>query len=502
MANKSKYNGLFFPDGGNGSGHLWFSGSRSSAGLRLAGEFHHLTTNQSDIYGTLVNGVHASLHQCVPLSTSFHGGQTRSVELKIFPHYIVTGYKYLRPSDAIIAELSYSFSGGALLCAYGKTFDIIHPEADELKALIAADDRRIAEYFPDEELKPEPRRAPIGENPLIAFFNGTYEIAQASIPNATVTISNAVGCRSPTANGAGLANTIVHSIKFKAGVTLSEAMAALRNLHKFYELLLGYRQKYKTIELSLTDTDEVVRSPMRVHWSKGNSRTVAKKTAVHPADIPVLATLDRKMFEGMLSGWMESMPEMAPSRLRLLDGMMSNLYSYDRIIGAANVFDLLPSGRTPKQEDISEELSAKLVAARSSFRESPPTAVRDSVLSALGRAGKPTLRSKILSRAAVVNGAFGDRFKNIELACHQAVLCRNHYVHGSDAGFNYEDDFQSFAFITDTLEFVFSASDLIDCGWDVTNYCKDGGTASHPFHRYMVGYEVNMLALTASLAAA
>lgn len=502
MRIKSKYNGLFFPEGSEGSGHLRFSSTRSN--LKLVGEFYHfLKESYFEVYGTLANGAHVSLHQCISVgSTSFHSNKDRSVELEIFPHYIVIGHGYLAPSEAKIISLSYSFSGGSLICSYGKSFDIIYPKPNDLKSLVDAEHERLAEVLSSDESKPEPRETPIGEHPIVAFFDGNHEIAKASIPSATVTISNGVTYRSPSAKGAGFTNRIVHSVEFHEGVTLGGAMDVLRNLHKFYELLLGYRQKYKKIELVFDGADETANAPMKLHWSRCNAGIEKRKRDVHPVDIPALATLDRKMFETMLSNWMRSMPEMAPSRLRLLNGMFSKVYSYDRIIGAANVFDLLPSDRTPKEEEISEELKAKIAAAHADFRSLPQTSIRDSVLSILGRTGKPSLRSKIIYRAEIVNKAFGNQFRDIEMACRQAVLCRNHYVHGSDAGFNYEDDFQSFVFLTDTLEFVFAASDLIECGWDVANYCKHGGTASHPFHRYMLNYEVNMDALKKSLKTA
>jgi len=389
-----------------------------------------------------------------------------------------------------------------LICAYRKSFDVIHPGANDLKALIDTEHKKLIELFSSEEWKPEPREEPIGEHPVVAFFDGNHEIAKATIPGATVTISNWPSYRAPTAKGAGFTNRIVHVIEFDKGVTLGESIFLLRNLHKFYELLLGNRQSYKKIELVLEGADETTFAPMRLHWSRCNAGVEKSKRDVHPVDIPALATVDRKTFETMLSSWMESMPEMAPSRLRLLNGMFSKVYSYDRIIGAANVFDLLPSNRTPKEEELSEETKAKIAASQADFRSLPITAARDSVLSILGRAGKPNLRNKIACRAEIVNRAFDNQFIDIEMVCHQAVLCRNHYVHGSKAGFNYEDNFQIVAFLTDTLEFVFAASDLIECGWDVAAYCNRVGTASHPFHRYMLNYELNINTLKTSVEAA
>ena len=70
----------------------------------------------------------------------------------------------------------------------------------------------------------------------------------------------------------------------------------------------------------------------------------------------------------------------------------------------------------------------------------------------------------------------------------QAVNCRNHYVHGSEPKFDYINNFDAVILFTDTLEFVFAASDLIDSGWDVKTWCQSGTIMSHPFSQYRVTY--------------
>jgi hypothetical protein len=53
----------------------------------------------------------------------------------------------------------------------------------------------------------------------------------------------------------------------------------------------------------------------------------------------------------------------------------------------------------------------------------------------------------------------------MHIPINQAVPCRNHFVHGGDAGFDYAKEFNSFAFLTETLEFVFAISDILELGW-------------------------------------
>ena len=56
-----------------------------------------------------------------------------------------------------------------------------------------------------------------------------------------------------------------------------------------------------------------------------------------------------------------------------------------------------------------------------------------------------------------------------------AIDCRNHYVHGNPAKLDYESVLD---FLTNTLEFVYGVSELIECGWDSQHLAK--ATALRP----------------------
>jgi hypothetical protein len=54
--------------------------------------------------------------------------------------------------------------------------------------------------------------------------------------------------------------------------------------------------------------------------------------------------------------------------------------------------------------------------------------------------------------------------------------------------FRLQQNFDAVVFFTDTLEFVFATSDLIEAGWDVKAWSKTDMTMSHTFGRYLVTY--------------
>lgn len=113
-------------------------------------------------------------------------------------------------------------------------------------------------------------------------------------------------------------------------------------------------------------------------------------------------------------------------------------------------------------------------------------------MNALGRVGKATLKHKTRHRGQIVSNAFGGRPSELLLVLGSAVDCRNHYVHGTSSKLEYSKNFDLVIFFTNTLEFVFGASELIEAGWDIRKFAERGTTMTHPYGSYLVGYKRNL----------
>nr|VFK30821.1 MAG: hypothetical protein BECKMB1821G_GA0114241_10711 [Candidatus Kentron sp. MB]VFK34393.1 MAG: hypothetical protein BECKMB1821I_GA0114274_107014 [Candidatus Kentron sp. MB]VFK76494.1 MAG: hypothetical protein BECKMB1821H_GA0114242_105914 [Candidatus Kentron sp. MB] len=54
-------------------------------------------------------------------------------------------------------------------------------------------------------------------------------------------------------------------------------------------------------------------------------------------------------------------------------------------------------------------------------------------------------------------------------------------------------NFSSFSFgISDTLEFVFAASDLIEAGWDAARWNRDSHGTGHTFAQFRSIYDIRL----------
>jgi hypothetical protein len=106
---------------------------------------------------------------------------------------------------------------------------------------------------------------------------------------------------------------------------------------------------------------------------------------------------------------------------------------------------------------------------------------------ALSRIGTQTLMKKVLFRATVLRGHI--HLEYLDKVLRQAILCRNYFVHGSDdKRFNYDVVKNYTPFLTETLEFVFAAAELIECGWGAREWRSRPHTGYHWFSRFVSDY--------------
>jgi hypothetical protein len=218
--------------------------------------------------------------------------------------------------------------------------------------------------------------------------------------------------------------------------------------------------------------------------------------------LPIQATDKPDEFSHILKSWVERHEDWKNARGRFsISFDHQNSYNDDRLISAANMFDILPVSAYPQADTLSSDLEEARCNARKMFNKLPVSPERDSVLNALGRIGKPSLKRKIRYRAKLITDLVGEHFPEIELVLDQAVDCRNYYVHGTETKIDYSRNAGQLIFLTDTLEFVFVVSDLVEAGWNITAWTKNyPSCSSHSFGIYFYSYRERLEELKKLLA--
>lgn len=507
MRSENTYNGVFSPIDSAGSGHLVIAGAESALTLVTQEGWPRLDSEYIDVHGFLTDGRKASALQCIRQQATQHRwDENARYESNYFPHYVVLGETFISSSDSIINAVHYHFENADCLVTGDGTFMDLYPTPDEVRAILKSDHLRsleVAEKHGWEKRRFDPE---IGEHPHLLYYSGVWEIASARADIGTVSLHNAPSYRSAHSKGISIANQIGITFEFTCAKTLDEATRAVWQLHSLFELVLGRRQRLFQIELETTHaTKETPDAPAwprhEMHWSYCNENVRGETRPTHVLDVMLRPDARKEEFAAVVSNWLNTAPVMGEARSRFASGFYDD-FQINRIVGAANMFDLLPNDRAPKTKEVDPQTREAVEKSRALFKSLPESAARQSLLDALGRVGAATLRDKVLHRAGIVQRGSGGAFKGIEIPCNQAVLCRNHFVHRRQAAFDYAENFNAFAFLTSTLEFVFAISDLIELGWGFEKWREHGFTMRTELSAYVINYNNNLAELKALLTKA
>ena len=198
-------------------------------------------------------------------------------------------------------------------------------------------------------------------------------------------------------------------------------------------------------------------------------------------------------FGNLLRAWLKRDEKWLIARERFSEGWaQQQKYDGSRIVGAANMFDLLPDEGLPKDTQLPDDLASAVSESKNRFRQLPQSLKRDEVLGSLGRIKQQSLKQKIRYRSSFLTNVIGNHIPEINIVTDAAVDLRNLYVHGGKSDQKIKKLRKHQIFLTDTLEFVFCASDLVNLGWDIEAWCQKLKVAGHPFCYYLRSYKTNL----------
>lgn len=457
-------------------GELCLKGATTTLDLYSSSPFDSHASE--DIFGIFYDRSQVSLINCVTMSS---GSATRGGEnyhfSSIFPHFVIFGAQGISSSCRIIRELSFTVDDAATL------FYDFHAFGSVTNA------KSHVEHIFETEAKQLEAKIEIGEYPLLFYFTGKYEIFSIDTVLGKISATHHPSWKSPGSEGIYVNNTIKINVSFYSEKSVDEAIRSVLDILMFLEVIAGRPQNISDLTFFPVNTQNYL-NPLDVYWCMPPQREDDNESRKpNSFDLPLRAASNSGEFSNVLKRWMERHDKWRDSRCRFSTAFAyQDSYNIDRIVGAANMFDILPSCAYPESVILSSDLAEAQNNARKAFRALPHSPERDSVLGALGRIGKATLKRKVRSRAKLITDVVGDRFPDIELVVDQAIDCRNYYVHGSDAKIDYSMHSAQVHFFTDTLEFIFAASDLVESGWDIAAWITQNSTLSHPFAQYCFNY--------------
>jgi hypothetical protein len=471
-------------------GDLILKGPKTTLDLYDKDFFSTHNVQDGCILGVLHDRTKVSLIDCITMQRPGSGsrGDERYHFSSIFPHFVIFGDEHVTPTDKKITTVSFHVEDAATLFydfdAFGKVIDASPYMADIVEA------RR--KYG---------REVTVGEHPMLFYFTGKCEIFKAETVFGTVTAQHRPSCAMPGPRGITVDNKIHVNIAFKQGMVVKETMSTVHILLGFLAVIAGRPQTVLSLAFGIQGPDDKM-NRLDVYWSMSRPRDDHDNgQGPHPGDLPIQAARTPEYFADVLTSWLGRDHEWRSARARFSTAFgLQHTFTIDRLVGAANMFDILPASAVPVDAPMTKELEDAKTQSRALFKALPSSPERDSVLNALGRVGKATLKHKVRARVKLILERIPSRFAELELVLAEAIDCRNYFVHGSKAKLDYVAQFDQVIFFTEALEFTFAASDLVECGWNIEEWAKQSSTLSHPFDRFRFDYEGRVKDLKRALA--
>ena len=355
------------------------------------------------IKGKIVDGKKATLINCVVSSSaSFGYDEEQFSETKIFPNYIVFGNQWIDPNTEEITEIEYYPKDIDCLAAGSRDFGSFHPDVNDFQNLI---EKKEAQQNKRAEEKgwnlPERPELKIGTFPCVLYYADNFHIVKVVTDECEIEVSNYTTSGPGSARGVKIDNQIKLKISLKSPMAFDAMINFLIRIHSFFELCIGKRQEYGPIKLNTKSSDSAY-PDLELHWSHANERTTNSKRITYPADVLTNFVGKKEEFSILLRNWLKSSKDMAPARNRFGSSFYAESYGPDRVIGAANMFDLLPFEKAPVTRELDPRTQELVKECKIRFKKIPEGFAREEVLSALGRVGKASLKDKISHRVDIL----------------------------------------------------------------------------------------------------
>jgi hypothetical protein len=472
------------PDGHTVFGELTLNGANTLLELH-SNEFLGRVEAASCVKGTAYTGECLTLVDCDSPGagrTTTSGAPTR-YHADVFPLYVAIGRCHIDPNQPCVSGIHFTTTDLATLFY---DFDAFSRMVDAKPVIdVVLQERR--------QLRP----VEAGEEPQVLYFTGKDCIAEVPTDIGKVSIHHRPRYSMGGPTGVYIKNRIVVSIEPNQPITLSEAVDRMYGVACFLSTAAGRNQGIDHIYITTAEQIDNTRYVLAIHPSfRWKVSDKSEQRVPNPADVPMDPIAHCAEFKEVLADWIRRHSSWRIARSRYLECLRNaNKYSPERLVAAANMFDILPVDAVPLGTELPSELAATRDACAAMFLKYPPGIDRNSALSALGRLGKPSLPKKVAHRVSIVESRLGARFPDLQFVASVAVKCRNFFVHGSSDDIDYPRVEPLVPFLTDALEFVFAASDLIDAGWNAQRWDSNGHGWGHNFARFRSEYSMALLEL-------
>ena len=457
-----------------------------SLGDTLSGFFPDNSQDVGSIKGVLSDSKKVSLLHCMATGFGFHlVGKKFTYNDRFLPRFAVFGDQHILHNEKKITGVSFIIDDADMLFYDPSLFGAVtdKDKATTLRPLV----EQIAQH------NDYGQETNIEEHPQCFYYTGKTKIFEAGTNLGTVSASRSIKGTFGNSKGFKVENIVSINLEFAKAITVNEAVEKAFRVLRFLELLVGRPQNLLKF-LVRKKTGQINSEELEVYGSffpryeRPENKQISFKALINAVRNP-------EEFSRTLKNWLERHDSRLHARSKFFYSFGKRIYDADRLISVANMFDVLPKEDSPHKPELDEEIKiaveeSKIIwegALKHTKKNSESQKQCKSILGKLGSIGKNVnLKEKICHRSEKVIEKIEDKVPELGWVIGKAVICRNHYTH-RDRPEAIKNCDKVKNFLTETLEFVFAASELVEAGWDIENWGYN--KSSHPFGRYLGSYE-------------
>lgn len=477
------------PGGQNAVGELQLNGSNTL--LKLHSDVALARIDDSScLKGVAFAGECLTLVDCHSPGTgqtNFKDAPTR-YHADVFPHHVVIGRRHFEPTQLCISAIHFTTTDLATLFYDFDAFSTV------------IDAKAIIDVVLHERRQMRPVEA--GDWPQVLYFTGKDCVVEVPTAIGKVSVHHRPRFNMGGPTGVFIKNRIVVSIKPDQPVAFYDAVNAMHDVACFLSMAAGRAQGIDHISVTTTEVVDDIPQMLTIHPSyRWKPSDKSKQSEPQPGDVPLDPIQHRAEFDSVLANWIGRHNGWRVARWRYLECLRkANRYGPERLVAAANMFDILPTEAVPDVAEMPRNLAAARNTCVAILRNHPPGIDRNSALSALGRLGQPSLPKKVAHRILIVESKLGGQLPDLLFVGGVAVKCRNFFVHGSSGDIAFQKLERFVPFLTDALEFIFAASDFIEAGWNAQRWNSEPKGWGHNFARFRGDYSLAVAELRRATA--
>lgn len=416
-------------------------------------EFFHVESH-SNVYGKTHDGKFISLLNCLGNDSSHISHNERSYSCEIYSHTLVMGKEKVNPETDKFDSISLVIGNPLKLFRSLDSFGYVSfPDEKLVNAL------NKQEYTPHFETE---------KHPVVAYFNGDFDIFEQDTKLGKIKAHNLITHGSwGGATGVKIENKVMITIDFNESISIDEAFKQANSVALFFRFIGGKGLFFKDITLKKMEHKHPEFTIYHDSYNWGED----SKDGYYSEP---LIDVTNDGFPSILESWFEK-DDRENVRYSFYNTYFRDVYSSDRLITAANMFDIFPISNEDKNltlaPDAEERIKNLKIHIKTEFSGFPD--IKQSLLQSIGYLSRKSLKDRVEERLEIIKPHLATRkitSEDLKFIVNLAIKSRNYYVHGSEYKKlppNKLFEFQSL--FIDTFEYIYVLSELLECGWKIND---------------------------------